>query len=1731
MKINKKILIILSIVVLAVLYFTLGTSNEKISLKQPDRILPVKILVMDKNKTDESITLAKANDGDIDQILYFTMGEAYLYKNGDTYEADLNNFNDIIFENITDYAFAKNNDLGQTISDAKFIKKAKKVIIPASYFEDKNNASPIQFEIQNRLTEKQLKNTKVKVTVSSFGKKTKTVVLDNFDMQTDISIAGYNSGSSISKSDIGVYLNDKKIKMSSDNYDWNSKTGVVSLKALPITLNDIYVTVNKKNIFSRFLNIKIANAVSYSKMRVYQTIEGTPDADTIKDGYSTSANLTIDNLFDTTTSGKGSCDFSSGYTITAHWTKKEACLNGWHYTYGYGGSYASSYWANSSNKHSLYYYASENPNHFSESATATKTVYTTFLVDLTNYSIGGTTLRSADKQSGGTNDGQGYPTWISLICYDIAYAPSYNTSANQPTLASGNNIEIKVLKRTSKYMVLGFKTKTIGGQNGFGIYKFGFSDDEQCTDLTIGKTFEGDPNANKAGVKIQLFDEEFACKYDITGFGAKLHESFIDEVTTDSLGWATFYNLGVDNETTNTFYYRESPTNSFTDYYPDTTCHSITAPTTRHNCHGLVGSLVSGADATIINKKKKYCLTVTKKENGTNTTLNSNSFTFTLTGANGSVYGPYSTTNGSVTFSDLPKQAYTLKETNNHGVIVNNKKYWNNNSGGISIAVSDLTEMKANRDGTTSLADTTCNTKSVSDTPYYYCLRVKKIDSVTGEVPKDADGNVLTADFTVNGQTKTTDSNGIATFLLGNIAPTNSNPLSYTIKETRAPDGYTAAPDKTVTINGDNESSYIIAQGNANTEANCNAPVTNTTFSDTPYVLNWYKVTENGSTRLPGAKFKVNDGAIKTKGMGTGIYSGCYQYSSSGTNSEFTADANGAVCIIGLPNGTYKVTETKPGEYHTFGDVTEKNIASSASITAINDSNKFINKPTYVKFHKTVSNTNLAGDGENNEFKDITTAELKKIDFNVYDSSNNLLSFVYNNSEGVYEYAKDNTLDLPGVSSATTDLHLNDDRNIIIKHLAKGTYRIVEKETKICGNTSSTNENCIGYYTPNNASTFTITDNSTKNGDVYKTIVEMNNTPTEIEFTKKDFYGYEDASDIVDFENDKERNDFDKIVFKIKDENGNYLNLRYMGKEGTCLTDDSYSIYRYVPSDNTNVSNNPNTGTELHTCGGHIRITNLCKGKRYIIEEISVPDDSVFVLQKDENGKNPEASYTVPCKEGEVTRESTTSVINDKPTRIRIEKRDLKYGNLIKDENVTFEIYRCPKDQTCNPSEYDTVSDRANAGMKLIKFAPRAYLTNDEEDGGADDFETSYQVYKAMSDSDAQNGTNYETSLHPDKGVLILRYLQSGYNYVALETKGAVGYNLPSGKLAETNFTVINTTVDVEAIKVANRPSKIIVRKYDSNGKLLTGARFKIYKVNKNDYNENIAISLQKKTELSLKTIRAGVYEYRETYDTNEFTTCSDTEISKCSSITESLTDDSFVTSDLKETLDINEGEAIIQYLEVDNYYIIEEVKAPEGHELAKGEDRFKIVYLPESVEKVDVFTELVNTETTFTFYKFDEYNNLLDGAEFKLQKLNQNKKYVDVTVTEMDVEDKKVYKIDSSSDNTVITTTNGSATVAYMTKGQYRIVETKAAPGKELPKKTLNVATFFVDDNGEVYGNAIITNKSKTKMIESKPTASAELIVNIQTGQTVIRYTLIIIVLLLIGVGLFIVKKKMDKK
>ena len=1110
-------------------------------------------------------------------------------------------------------------------------------------------------------------------------------------------------------------------------------------------------------------------------------------------------------------------------------------------------------------------------------------------------------------------------------------------------------------------------------------------------------------------------------------------------------------------------------------------------------------------------------------------------------------------------------------------------------------------------------ASTDCKINKITNYQQYYCLKVKKVDASSPSTILRGAKFKLTGngveyeheDSWDEAKDSNNNDDGYTTFFLDSKGTSN-----YTLTETKAPTGYSASSstiDVPLSKVAELQSNLTKAQAKAECKkTNAKDKDGNLVSSvavvaeNEKRVINWYKVNEKDEN-VDNAKFKVKSGTqyIKVEANKKDVTYGsttknCYVFDSlvAADSASEVVETNGEVCIAGVPTGQFTVIETRPADGYTFdAGENQKPISSGSTFASKTDSNTFINQPTYFEFEKTVI-------GED-EFTTLTTEELKKIVFNIYNSDNKKLCFIQN-SDGIYEYKSVSNNDTCPTGQIK-DLHVDDNRKIKVFRLPQGTYSIKEVGATIRddGKCGCEGEDCTGYYSPKGDVDTTFTINSCnnvgqctnkvgdanekqcKNGGVgtstqctSETISKLakNNTPTKLEFTKSDLYKYEDENEPVDFENEKERSDFDKIVFRLRKSKPSSLNPTYdeshkdeiyykllpVGDNGKCDTDEGYMEYRYVPDDMLEylTEEQKNSMTyDLHTCGGHIHITHLCRGKTYYIEEVSVPEDSVFTLPETVNEKIKEHQIEC-CDETKPKKPSDTVEINDKGTRVRFEKRDSKYHYRIPDEETTFQVYRCPKNQTCNLNNYITFDSTTNkyvvssqaeaAGIKLIKFADKAILNGDEEDpmgNRPDADEANYKVYRAI-------GDNVNVSdLHPDHGVLILRYLKAGYNYILLETKAPKNYRLPSVEKAQTSFTVATKLSEVEISDVANAPTSILIRKYDDNNNLLPGAQFKVYDTGtKCDATKSPMAQKENASQMNFKTIRDGIYESRPALDTDIIQTCNDLN-GTCSSIPinvdtkvvydgysneegyewTGLTD---ATTENGDRLEIKQGEALIQYLEYGHCYVIEEVKAPTGYSLPeKVEDRFTTIEIPENSRYAyDTYKTFINTPTPFTFYKYDEFGNPLDGAKFKLQKLDDDKKYRDLTVTKEEKNGEFYYKVDSNSTNKTIETKDGKATVYYLESGQYRILETSPAPGKQLGKNA-NVATFFVDDSGNVYGNSIIVNKGETSYIEIKGSSSAEYIISPRTGVKVVKYGLIIAVLVAIISGLMLLIKKMNKE
>ena len=128
---------------------------------------------------------------------------------------------------------------------------------------------------------------------------------------------------------------------------------------------------------------------------------------------------------------------------------------------------------------------------------------------------------------------------------------------------------------------------------------------------------------------------------------------------------------------------------------------------------------------------------------------------------------------------------------------------------------------------------------------------------------------------------------------------------------------------------------------------------------------------------------------------------------------------------------------------------------------------------------------------------------------------------------------------------------------------------------------------------------------------------------------------------------------------------------------------------------------------------------------------------------------------------------------------------------------------------------------------------------------------------------------------------------------------------------------------------------------------------------------------------------------------------------------------------------------------------------------------------------------------------------------------------------------DKKKYSFDSTGKSDIYTfspiSDGQTCFVNVNTQGRYRIVEIEAPEGFELGSVNDTSAEFVVNSEGYVSGNTTIINKKITK--GEGADAQAELVINISTGQTVIKYGLIITVIVAAIIGLLILNKKMSKK
>ncbi len=217
-------------------------------------------------------------------------------------------------------------------------------------------------------------------------------------------------------------------------------------------------------------------------------------------------------------------------------------------------------------------------------------------------------------------------------------------------------------------------------------------------------------------------------------------------------------------------------------------------------------------------------------------------------------------------------------------------------------------------------------------------------------------------------------------------------------------------------------------------------------------------------------------------------------------------------------------------------------------------------------------------------------------------------------------------------------------------------------------------------------------------------------------------------------------------------------------------------------------------------------------------------------------------------------------------------------------------------------------------------------------------------------------------------------------------------------------------------------------------------------------------------------------------------------------------------------------------------YYFQEYDTGETGYPVPEGDDAYTkvVIEITETGIKVNNSSSneitISNAKNEFCFYKVDENGNYLSGGKFKIQKYNKSKnKYDDLAIKKVESTDVKndTYKADLTSDTFTFKVNNGiSCFKDVESSSKYRIVELEAPEGYEISTITgEDRIVVDIDSSGYTKTSTTMINKNITKGVDAQ--ASAELIVNIQTGQTRIRYAIIISVLTVIIIALFVLKKK----
>ena len=374
-----------------------------------------------------------------------------------------------------------------------------------------------------------------------------------------------------------------------------------------------------------------------------------------------------------------------------------------------------------------------------------------------------------------------------------------------------------------------------------------------------------------------------------------------------------------------------------------------------------------------------------------------------------------------------------------------------------------------------------------------------------------------------------------------------------------------------------------------------------------------------------------------------------------------------------------------------------------------------------------------------------------------------------------------------------------------------------------------------------------------------------------------------------------------------------------------------------------------------------------------------------------------------------------------------------------------------------------------------------------------------YNTSGTVTDLKIDSSYSYPISLLPDGEYQVVETaVPAPYVLASSEAERTTWIKVSDGTLSVYDESQKKYVVSSDAsVSVKNYKTEVNILK-TGNGKSLEGVVFVLYKEDK-------------ETFVNSGMTSAGVYDYSGTS-------------------TDTTTRTSYVTN--------NKGNIKVNNLPEGKYYF-KEIQTVEPFQVPTGDAAFTEVTITVTKSGVKVNNKSQNTiaisnsANSFNFYKVDEDGNYLTSGKFKIQKWDDDKdRYVDIRVSSVQNdgtydERADIFQPDDKG-KVKFSLKNGIGTFINMPSStKYRIVETDAPEGYEIGDASEG-AEVTIDKYGNSSGLLILTNQ---KISTEEGDASAELIVNIATGQNRVPWALIIGGVVIIIGGLISVVMYLNKK